>query len=333
MATRKLNVRSRTARGGGLPWLGGLVSLPETASETDAAFPASHPPRVGDWRLLDEIGRGAWTRVYLARPAEASRARAGCYALKLLDPAWEGDPVALATLRREALVGMTVSDPHLVSVLAAHVQEAPHYLVTPFLPGTTLAERLRGGRLAIRTALWIARQIAEGLAALHETGWLHRDVKPANVVVSPSGHATLVDLGLCEERDRAASLAARRGADRPVAGTFDYLAPEAATPGMACGPASDLYSLGAALFEMLAGHLPFHGRTAGELAEKHRRTPPPAIERLRPGVSAELAQLVRELLAKQPLRRPTTAREVAARLVRLEIATLASPNDRLESCN
>lgn len=326
MATRKLNVRSRAARSGGLPWLGGLISPREPAAEEEeVAFPAPHPPRIGDWRLLDEIGRGAWTRVHLARPAEASRARAGCYALKLLDPAWEGDPLALATLRREALVGMTVSDPHLVSVLAAHVHESPCYLVTPFLPGTTLAERLRGGRLPIRTAIWIARQIAEGLAALHDAGWLHRDVKPANIVVSPSGHATLVDLGLCEERDRAASLAARRVADRPIAGTFDYLAPEATMPGMACGPVSDLYSLGIVLFEMLAGHLPFRGRTAGELAEKHRRTPPPAVAQLRPEVSAEVAQFVRELLAKQPLRRPTSAREVAARLVRLEIAALANP--------
>jgi serine/threonine protein kinase len=276
------------------------------------------PTRVGDWRLLDEIGRGAWSRVYLARPADTKRGGSGCYAVKLLDPAWEIDSLAIATLRREAIVGMTVADPHLVSVLAAHVHESPHYLVAPFLPGVSLAERLRGGRVSIRNAAWIARQVASGLAALHETNWRHRDVKPANIVVSPSGHATLVDLGMCQRRENAAAMTAR-----PIVGSFDYLAPEAVTPGMACSVATDLYSLGVVLFEMLTGHLPFYGRTAGELAEKHRRAAPQPIAELRPNVPAELAELVRELLAKQPVRRPSSANEVVERLVRIEIATLA----------
>jgi serine/threonine-protein kinase len=236
----------------------------------------------------------------------------------MIDPAWEGDPLAVAALRREALVGMTITHPHLVSVLAAHVHETPQFIVAPFLPGMTLAERIRGGRLSVRAALWITRQVASALSALHEGGWLHRDVKPANTIISPSGHATLIDLGLCRQRDRSASLE-----DRPVAGTFDYLAPEAVTPGIACTPATDLYSLGVMLYEMLAGQPPFQGRTAGELADKHRRATPPPIAELRPEVTADLAELLRQLLAKQPVRRPASANEVAERLVRLEIAALA----------
>lgn len=324
MAIRISSIQSRAARARKLPWAAGIVSpAPGSEPTSDAANSDGRVTLgggyLGEWRLLDEIGRGAWTRVYLARPADAKRNRSGCYAVKVLDPAWEGDPLAVATLRREALVGMSVAHAHLVSVLAAHVHAAPHYLVSPFLPGVTLAERLRGGRLAIRTAVWIARQLASALAALHEAGWLHCDVKPANTVIAPSGHATLIDLGYCQQRDRAASLD-----DRAIAGTFDYLAPEAITPGMARGPTADLYSLGAMLFEMLVGHRPFVGRDAGELAEKHRRAPVPSIAGLRPDVPEPLVRLVKELLAKQPLRRPASAREVVERLVRMEISALAS---------
>jgi serine/threonine protein kinase len=317
MATRRVRDRIRVARRDNAAWLGGLVE--REGGSDDEALRSPIPTRtLGDWRLLDEIGRGAWTRVYLARPADARRARSGCYVVKTLDASWDGDPLALAALRREALVGMTVTHPHLVSILAAHVHEPPHYLVAPFLPGVTLAERLRGGRLAIRAAVWIARQVASALGALHAAAWLHRDVKPANVIVSPTGHATLIDLGFCQQRDRGPALD-----DRPIAGTFDYLAPEAFTPGMACSAATDLYGLGAMLYEMLAGHPPFDGRSAGELAEKHRRATPPPIGEVRAGVPGQLADLVRELLAKQPVRRPSSAQDVADRLVRIEIATLA----------
>lgn len=315
MALRPVHVRDRTARRGDTAWIGGI---PDSTAERDRVFAAMPSPRVGEWRLLVEIGRGAWTRVFLARPSNGQGARPGCYAVKMLDDTWDGDPLALAALRREALVGMSVTHPHLVSVLAAHIHEAPQYLVSPYLPGVTLAERLRGGRLAIRTALWIVRQVASALAALHAAGWLHRDVKPANVIVSPSGHATLIDLGLCERRDRGPSLS-----DRPVAGTFDYLAPEAITPGMACTAATDLYSLGVMLYEMLVGQPPFHGHSPGELAEKHRRAVPLPIARLRPEVSPELSRLVGELLSKQPVRRPASAQEVVERLVRMEIASLS----------
>jgi serine/threonine protein kinase len=325
MPSYRIRNRARSARSAIASWPGGRLPLGSDAIRGESEAIRPMPARIGDWRLLDEIGRGAWTRVYLARPADTKRGGSGCYAVKVLDPAWEIDSLAIATLRREAIVGMTVSNQHLVSILAAHVHESPHYVVAPFLPGITLAERLRGGRLAIRTATWIARQIASGLEALHEADWLHRAIKPANIVVSPSGHATLVDLGFCQNRNHAASLATAAAADRSIAGTLDYLSPEAATPGIACTTASDLYSLGVLLFEMLTGHLPFAARTAGELAEKHRRSAPPDVAILRPDTPPALARLINVLLAKQPVRRPASAREVIDQLVRMEIAALLRP--------
>jgi serine/threonine-protein kinase len=275
--------------------------------------------RVGRWRLVRLLAQGSWTRVFQAQPVDAPADLPPLYALKLLRPECCNDARAAEGLRREARAGLALSHPHVVSVLAAQVASPPEFVVMPYLPGSNVDRRLLGGRrLAPETALWIARQAAEGLAALHEHGWVHADVKPANLRVSPQGHVTLLDLGLAHRLDEKLP----RG-ERMARGTPTYMAPEAFSAG-ALTPAADVYGLGATLFELVAGRPPFLAPSAARLAEAHRRETPPDLASLVATSPAGLARLVRRMMAKDPLRRPRSASELVDPLIDLELSLLGA---------
>jgi serine/threonine protein kinase len=270
---------------------------------------------LGDWKLVRLLGEGVYTQVYLARPDDNHDAT---YAVKTLRPARANDPVALRMLSGEAYVGLKVAHPHVVSVLSAHVNQPPYYLVMPYLPGGTLRQRLIAtGRLPVGIAMWIARQAAHGLAAIHEAGLIHGDIKPENIFLSPQGHATLIDLGFAKAIDKTDD-----GTTCPIAGTPHYLAPEALAHPARYDVRSDFYSLGITIFEMLAGAPPFSAAGPTDLARQHREAVAHDVRQLAPGTPPAVAELIARLLAKQPLRRPASARELVDRLLRLEISTL-----------
>lgn len=273
------------------------------------------PPSIGPWELVRQVHEGAMFKVHQVRPLERDVASTAGYALKELLPRWDHVPAAIELLAVEALVGRAVSNAHLVAILSNQLAEAPRYVVMPWLQGETLAAIVKRGRLRVPVALWIVRQVAEALAALHTAGWLHGDVKPENIMVSPRGHATLLDLGF-----------ARRTGERVTAiddclrFTAAYAAPElTATQGP--DERSDLYSLGVTLFEALTGHPPFFSPRVDELLRMHREERPREVKMLAADVPSEVSKLVQQLLAKDPLRRPHSARELADTLIDLEIAT------------
>jgi serine/threonine-protein kinase len=203
-------------------------------------------------------------------------------------------------------------------VLSASTAKPPLYLVMPHLAGRTVKELLKCGQpISLSHALWIARQAAEALDTVHRAGYLHGDVKPGNLLTSPAGHTTLLDLGFVRQLAKSGS-----ALDRPVVGTINYLAPEQLTSTWA-DERSDLYSLGATLFEMLTGRPPYLASSLEELAERQQRGDTPDIRALVPQVQSEVADLVRGLLARDPFRRPRRAMEVIRRLVALEIGTFA----------
>jgi serine/threonine protein kinase len=280
---------------------------------------AGVPGRVGQWELVRLVGEGSLTKVYRARPAGSPADRPAAYALKMLRPARQRDPQAIQLLRREALVGREVTHPHLIAVLAADLSRPPYFVVMPWLDGTTLARRLidQPG-LAPPVALWIARQVAEALDALHAAGWMHGDVKPTNIFLSPDGHVTLLDLGFARRPGEGGS-----AVERCVTGTSSYMAPEMITSAWGADTGCDVYSLGVVLFEMLSGRLPFAGSDLAELAAEHRQARPPDLRRLVPHLPGSVTRLVRQMLAKMPLRRPQTPEELIERLAALEIETFA----------
>ena len=296
------------------------VSLTARAA-APAPSDAASLPCIGAWQPVRRVGEGAMAVVYQARPAASGANAEACYAVKVLKPRFETSPLAARQFQREAQVGRQVSHPHLISILDRGVQAFPYYVVMPYLAGSTLADQLcdaAGVRrmVCLPRALWIARQVAQGLAALHAARWMHCDIKPANIFVAFDGHATLLDLGLARNTAENSPLA-----DRAIAGTLDYMAPEMLTSALAPDIRSDLYSLGVTLFEMLAGRLPHPGRSTGDLPQLQCEGAPPDLRKLFPDISLEVSILVRQLLARDPLRRPQSPQELIERLIPLEIRT------------
>lgn len=294
------------------------------ARTTSGAGPARSPsvvdalPQIGGWQPTALIGEGMLTRVFQAQPANRNDLPA-CYAVKILREEWEHDHRAVALIRREAHVGRALSHPHVVSVLAHSAYERPYFIAMPLLSGSTLADQLRNGdRPSVPVALWIARQVAEGLDGLYGSGLMHSDVNPTNIFVAPDGHVTLIDLGYACPIDEHPSLG-----DRPVVGTMQYMAPEILTSALAADTRSDIYSLGITLYEMLLGTAPFVAADPAAVAVMQREAVPRRLDALDSRLPARVADLVQTMLAKEPLRRPQTPRELADLLAALEIEFFA----------
>lgn len=280
------------------------------------------------WELVSPLGEGRWAKVYSARIPGTAGAD---YAIKVPKPAHHGTGSqalqSFAMLKREVQIGSSLSHPHLPPVLDWHLRDEP-FLVMPRLTGwtlrTLLAHRRReygcliGGTKFLPQSVWVVRQVAAALAVLHCSGWLHGDVKPENVVVSPQGHATLIDLGL------ARKLGSRECQGGEVlAGIFDYVSPESFLPAATLTGESDVYSLGAMLYELLTGQPLFEEADPTSIALLHLRHTPLDVREAALDVPPALARLVMRMLAKEALRRPT-AEEVVRQLTRVEIELMAT---------
>jgi serine/threonine-protein kinase len=261
------------------------------------------------------IGQGEWTNVYRSHPQHGD-SQAANYVVKILRPQFQDDPLAISLLKREALVASQVRHVHLTSVLSRRIDSPPYFLVSPYLPGVSLRAALDAAeRLTVPQALWIARQVAEALDALHQRGWRHADLKPENILVGPNGHTTLLDLGFADSiRDAVCG--------GPIKGSPAYWSPESCCDDLPCGAASDIYSLGVTLYELLTGRCPFVAGSASAMAAAHINASLPDPRVLVPQMGPRVARLLRAMLHKSAAKRPT-AKQLIDRLVDLEIDTLA----------
>jgi serine/threonine-protein kinase len=235
-------------------------------------------------------------------------------ALKVLRDELNQDEAYKRRLAREARAAAEVDHPNLTHVLEAGEADGRSYLAVRYVDGRSLAERLLAeGPLPPADVLRLAGEVGAGLDALHERGLVHRDVKPANILLAADGTAVLGDFGLA--RGQAYTVLTKPG---QVLGTLDYLAPEL-IQGAPGGPMSDLYALGCVIFECIAGAPPFAGRGILRIGMAHLDEEPgdPGLGRavLPPAVS----WTVRQALAKDPSRRPPTA-TAFARMLRLAAA-------------
>jgi len=270
-------------------------------------------PTVPGYELFQLLGGGPLTQVFAGRERASDRP---C-AIKIVREETRDHDTAIELLALEAQVGLAVHHPHLVRVRHAEVDNSPYFLVMDLVGGETLRRRLeREYRVHPGQALWMIRQTAEALGALHRAGFVHGDVKPDNIRLTDDGTATLIDLGFAHRPGDHDELR-NRGY---LLGTANYLAPELCPGEQDSGPAADLFSLGVTLFEMLAGELPYPPGDMEQTLKRHAWDPPLALARCRADLPAGLCNLVARLLDRKPSRRPR-ATQVVAQLIGLEIAT------------
>src|SRR6266568_1795760 len=238
-------------------------------------------------------------------------------AVKLLRAEYAHHAEVLARFRAEARHAAALSHPAIAQVYdyGEPDHERAPFLVMELVDGPALTQVLAGGPLEPARVLDVVAQVAAGLAAAHAAGVTHRDIKPGNLLVDPSGRVKITDFGIASAAGSAPLT--RTGT---LLGTPAYLAPERLT-GASAGPASDLYSLGMVAYQCLAGALPFTG-TAVEVALAHQTRPLPPLP---PAVPWHVAALVDDLTAKDPAARPGNAYEVAARAAALRAVVDAAP--------
>jgi len=277
----------------------GCVTAKRFASKSGVerdAHPTARPSGatrlMGIWRLGQQIGAGSHSVLWTAQPADSVGNTRWDYVVRSI-PQSSDCGEAIAQLRRFDAAAVVARHPHLIAVLDSSLDGAEPFLVMPRLADRSLADVLASGAIQpLPVVLWLVRQTAEASTALHQNGFVHGDIKPENVLLSPRGHATLIDLGFAR---RSGELG-----DGVFRGSPAYAAPELIDASAAASPAADCFALGRLLWQLLS----LTDRSATTAA----------------GIDA-VADLIAELVDADPKRR-LAAETVVSRLIRLEIETL-----------
>ena len=265
---------------------------------------------LGKYKLLDLLGSGGMSSVYLAEHVLMQRR----VAIKVLPKNRVEDSSYLARFHREAQAAAALDHRNIVRAYDVDNDGIVHYLVMEYVEGRDLQHVVKeDGPLAYPLAAEYIRQAAEGLAHAHNAGLIHRDVKPANLLVDQKNVVKVLDLGLARftDEDKASLTVAY---DENVLGTADYLAPEQALDSHGVDARADMYGLGCSLYYLLTGHPPFPGGTLPQRLMMHQKQPPPSIYEDRPDAPPDLVDICLKMMAKKPEQRYQTAAEVAKAL-------------------
>ena len=281
----------------------------------------------GPYVVVSTLGRGGMGEVYRARDTKLDRD----VAIKVLPAVFGSDPERVVRFQREARTLAALNHPNIAAIYGLEERDGATALVLELVEGPTLADRIAQGAVPLDEAVRIATQIADALEAAHERGIIHRDLKPANVKLRRDGTVKVLDFGLAkrwsgaETRELPIDPLSGSGltGDGAILGTVGYMSPEQAA-GKAAVFASDQFSFGVMLFELLTGQRPFARDTSVETLSAIIRDDPPSIATLNPGVPDSLQRLVERCLAKQPEQRYADTRQIAQELARVrhELETL-----------
>ena len=291
---------------------GSFLESPILDAETGAAVLAGGT-RLGPYEITTLLGVGGMGEIYRARDTRLSRD----VAIKVLPAGLARNPERLSRFEQEARAASALNHPHIVALYDVGKERGLAYIVTELLEGQTLAERIAQGPVGVRKALDYAVQAARGLAAAHERGIVHRDVKPANLFVTGDGQLKILDFGLAKLADPASGVPAG-GAAPPTTpglamGTVGYMSPEQVR-GEATDFRSDQFSLGCVLYELLAGEAPFRRPTGAQTMAAVIEDEPPPVQERNPRVSEPVAWILERCLAKEPAERYAATRDLAREL-------------------
>jgi serine/threonine protein kinase len=271
---------------------------------------------IGPYVVLDKLGSGGMGMVFKAR----RRPEGPEIALKLLPPSASKHPHAVLRFRREAEIMERLHHPNIVASHEIGAYHGVHYLVMDYVEGHDLDRVVRsGGPMKVARALDYMIQAARGLLAAHERGIVHRDMKPANLLLDTQGTVRVLDLGLARitQGDDSGS-GSKAGPSLTqsgiIMGTVDFLPPEQSDDSKRADHRADIYSLGCTLYFLLTGKPPFSGETIMQRLVAHHQKPIPSLVEARPEVPASVDAVFRSMLAKAPEDRPQSMSEVIERL-------------------
>jgi serine/threonine protein kinase len=264
----------------------------------------------GRYKLIDELGRGSFATVYIARDTKNNR----IYAVKIMHVEFSDDGELLARFQREADILSHLNDPHIVRIFDYGDENDIHYILMDYIDGQNLKyHTLTHGPMDAFRALDYAKQIALGLDTAYKHGVVHRDIKPQNIVINSQDVVKITDFGLARSRETVTLTQSN-----VFMGTAYYIPPEQAESGRSADTRSDLYSVAAVLFEMLMGRPPFEGETAVDIVIKHMNEKVPSICRIRSDLPPELDQFMQKAMSKSPDDRYLTPKEFVAALEQIQ---------------
>ncbi len=277
------------------------------------------------YQLLERIGTGGMAEVFRARDLMLDR----IVAIKLLRADYSGNPEFQERFRQEARAAANLSHPNIVTVHDFGLDGGQLFIVMEHVPGTDLKTLLRRrGRFRVEEAIPLIVQACAGIGYAHRAGLVHCDVKPHNLLITPDKRLKVTDFGIA----RALTTLHPDQREAVVWGSPQYFSPEQAR-GLPPTPASDVYSLGIVLYEMLSGTLPFQAATAEDLARLHIYAQPIPISEYVPDISPLLEQIIMKVLSKEPSARYRTADQLGRVLMRFgmteETPSRATPLPRL----
>jgi serine/threonine protein kinase len=271
----------------------------------------------GPYEIVCLLGAGGMGRVYRARDSRLDRD----VAIKTLAPEAIPEPRSLQLFEQEARAASALNHPNILTIYEVGEWEGVRYIVSEFVDGITLGKRIAEAPLDSAAALDIAIQVASGLVAAHAAQIVHRDIKPENLVVRADGLVKIVDFGIAklseDRRSARKPAAALSGVEDTrtgtIMGTAKYMSPEQAR-GLSVDGRTDIFSLAAVIYEMIAGHPPFQGETDSDVVAEILKTDPPPLKQAMPAVSAELSRIVAKALRKNRDERYESAAQLLAEM-------------------
>ena len=260
--------------------------------------------RIPGYKIMRKLGSGAMATVFLARQISLDR----LVAIKVLPRRYSDNADFIARFQKEGRAAAKLNDPNIVAAYDVGNSGDHHYFVMEYVDGDTVYDRITANkRFEESQAISVANQVASALRHAHDRGFIHRDIKPKNVMITKDGLVKLADLGLA--RALSDKEAAEAEAGRAF-GTPFYISPEQIRGKVDIGPQADIYGLGATLYHMVTGSVPFKGKSPSEVMHRHLKEPLVAPDHLNPGLSSGLAQVIEMMMAKDPADRYRNAEEL-----------------------